>query len=176
MSNRAWKRVVIASALAFVAAPPATAQLVNGKWQAPAKSGGTAAAAPRQGTEVRRDAGAATASNGTIGTVVPVRVIHAVLMSDGSVMADFGAGLELVQRACPQSMLQSPLRIIGAPPGTQPQPAPGLQPAPGMQPAPALQTESQKMLPSAQQVAAAHSAAQASCHLRDQQGHTFAVR
>lgn len=170
MLDRVVKTFAMASALAIVALASASAQLVNGKWQAPAKSGSTGAVAPRQGTEVRRENGGAnttTAGNG----VVPLRVIPAVLMSDGSIMADFGSGLEFVRRACPSSASTMPLRIVA---GGQTQPAPELQPVPGMQPSPAQTTPSQQMLPSAQR--AASQAAQSSCHLRDQRGRVYATR
>src|SRR5256885_1676922 len=161
MLKRALRGLSVACALAMVASSAASAQLVNGKWQAPPQSGGSAGAAARQGTEVRheRDTTAVTRANNT---VVPIRVIPAVLMSDGSIMADFGAGLEPVARACPHSALRSPLRIIAA--GGSTQPVPELQPVPGMQAAPAQATASQQMASSTQSHTLSR-AAQVSCHL-----------
>ncbi|HEX7937374.1 MAG TPA: hypothetical protein VF483_00190, partial [Gemmatimonadaceae bacterium] len=101
---------------------------------------------------------------------VPLRVIRAVLMSDGSIVADFGSGLERVARACPSETSNMPLRIVASGSGNL-QPVPQLQPVPGMQPAPAQMTASQQMAQHAPS-----QAAQASCHLRDQSGHVFATR
>ncbi len=166
-----FKRIALLFApVLSLAVSAANAQLVNGKWQAPAKASGSAGAtAPRQGTEVRREP--ATASQQPNNGVVPIRVIHAVLMSDGSVQADFGVGLEPVSRSCGGDFRYTPLRIIGSLPDL-----PGMQPVPGMQPAPAPQTESAKALPSSQARAAANQAAKASCHLRDANGRFFATR
>jgi hypothetical protein len=166
-----FERTVLGVSMVLsLAATAADAQLVNGKWQAPAKgSGASGSAAPRQGVQASQPAAPATSQSSN--AVVPIRVIHAVVMSDGSVMADFGAGLEPVQRSCGGNFQHMPLRIIGSLP-----PAPGMHPAPGMQPAPAQQTESQKALPSAQVRAAANQAAKASCHLRDANGRVFATR
>ena len=169
MFNRAIKSVIAIAALSVVAVPSAYAQLVNGKWQAPAKSGTAGAAAPRQGTEVRpaqRETPRATLNNGA----VPLRVIRAVLMSDGSIVADFGFGLERVVRACSSEAANMPLRIVASGSANS-QPVPQLQPVPGMQPAPAQMTASQQMAQHAPS-----QAAQVSCHLRDQSGHIFATR
>jgi hypothetical protein len=173
MSDRAVMRVVVATVLVATAFTPAAAQLVNGKWQAPSKSGGAAGAAPRTGVQTGTRAAKPTTSTGAATSAVPVRVIPAIVMSDGSIVADFGAGLEPVRRACPGSVADMPLRVVGGVTSTQP--APGLQAAPGMQAAPAQATASQQALPSAQ-VRAANQAARASCHLRDQRGRAFATR
>jgi hypothetical protein len=172
MFKRAAKPITAGAALAFLAMAPASAQLVNGKWQAPPKSGTAGAAAPRQGTEVRHESDGTGVATTTNNGVVPVRVIPAVLMSDGSIMADFGSGLEPVQRACAHSVQRSPLRVVAA--GGSTQPAPVLQPAPGMQPAPAQATASQQMSPFGQRTPS--QAARSSCHLRDESGHVYATR
>lgn len=162
MFERTSLRVSMVLALA---ASVADAQLVNGKWQAPAKASGAAgSAAPRQGVQAQPQP-VVNATPQANSAVVPIRVIHAVLLSDGSVQADFGAGLEAVQRSCGGDFRYTPLRIIGT-----------LPPVPGVHPAPAPQTESAKALPSAQARAAANQAAKASCHLRDANGRFFATR
>lgn len=173
MSALTVKRVSLALALVLIGSVPGGAQLVNGKWQAPARPSGGASAAPRQGVQVRRENDAAAATVPVANGSVLVRVIHAVVMSDGSIVADFGTGLEVVRRACPSAVANMPLRIIGAPVSTQP--VPGLQTVPGIQPPPAQSTPSQLALPSAQSRAPSK-AALSSCHLRDQRGRAFATR
>jgi len=172
MLQRAGKLVGAASAMALLALTPASGQLVNGKWQPPPKSGSGGATTKRQGTEVRRENGNGAGNAGQATNVVPLRVIPAVLMSDGSIMADFGAGMEFVRRACPTAASSMPLRVVAS---GQTQPVPELQPVPGMQPAPAQTTASQSMLPSAQSRTPSR-AAQSSCHLRDQAGRAYATR
>jgi hypothetical protein len=169
--QRMFERIALqVSVVLSLAASAADAQLANGKWRAPAKgSGSSGTAAPKQG--VQASPPVVTATRQSNNAVVPIRVIHAVLMSDGSVQADFGAGLVPVSRSCGGDFRYTPLRIIGSLPAV-----PGQHPAPGMQPAPAPLTESQKALPSAQARAAAQQAAQASCHLRDAKGRFFATR
>ena len=169
MFNRALRCVGLGCALAVFATPSAFAQLVNGKWQAPPKSGSAGATAPRQGTEVRPEDGTAKSKANKDG-VVPLRVIPAVLMSDGSIMADFGSGLEVVGRACPNSAANMPLRIVAGG-ASNTQPVPQLQPAPGMQAAPAQATASQQM----SQSHTPSAPAQSSCHLR-QSGRVFVTR
>lgn len=173
MSAFAVKRVSLALGLLLIGSGPGGAQLVNGKWQPPARSSGGAGATARQGVQVRRENDAIAPTAPVATGAVPVRVIPAVVMSDGSILADFGSGLEVVRRACPSAVANMPLRIIGAPVSTQP--VPGLQPVPGMQPPPAQSTPSQTALPSAQSRAPSK-AALSSCHLRDQRGRAFATR
>ncbi|MEK7400937.1 MAG: hypothetical protein AABZ80_01100 [Gemmatimonadota bacterium] len=174
MISRTVKGVSIVSALALVVAAPLSAQLVNGKWQAPAKTGGSGAGAPRQGVQTRNETGAESRQSAQVNNgAVPVRVIHAVVMSDGGIYADFGSGLEPVRRACPSAVSSMPLRVVGGEPTTQP--APGLQTVPGIQPAPNQATASELAL-SPTRSRSPSQAARSSCHLRDQRGRAFATR
>jgi hypothetical protein len=103
------------------------------------------------------------------GAVYPVAytVIPAILMSDGSVWANFGYGFEPVSRTCVvngngQVILSNGMVL------TSPQATPYIPPAP------AMPTDSYNNLPS---VAAQRSAAaQASCFGRDVRGQYFVVR
>ena len=174
MFERVLTRALLGCAFVLIAHGQASAQLVNDKWQAPAKSGVAAGGAPRQGVEARPSiesaSSASTAGNGA----VPVRVIPAVVMSNGAVYADFGAGMELVRRACPSSANSMPLRVVGHVPSSA-QSTSGVQPVPGMQPAPAQLTSSQLAVSSVP-ARPASQAAQSSCHLRDARGRAFATR
>ena len=93
-----------------IALAPADAQMVNGRWQMPAGSGGSG----RQGVVVERPASpqpvfvpnptAPIPGNPSypIQPVQPVQfaLVPALLMSDGSIFANFGFGYEPVLRSC----------------------------------------------------------------------------
>jgi hypothetical protein len=154
------QRLILALALTAAVGSTADAQLANGKWQAPA--GGAAATTPRKGVQVQ-ETPKQTQTNSN--SAVPLRVIQAVVMSDGRILADFGYGLEQVTRSCPSSASTMPLQVIGTSqvpdPTRQPMPDPTRQPIPGLTP---------------QQRAASKESAQASCHVRDSRGVVFATR
>jgi len=161
----------------LLAATTAGAQVAGGRY-GPAKGSG-----PQKGVQTPRTDPAPFAqpalSTSPAPTPVSVRLVPAVLMSDGSIMADFGFGLESVRRPCNGAVVQSGGKVfvgnglvISHPtPGMQPaprmQPAPGLQPAPGMQPAPAQQSVVRR--PASQ-------AAGGSCFTRNGSGQVFVTR
>jgi hypothetical protein len=135
--------------------------------------------APSQPTPVVQPNGSRPSTHTPDPAAVPValKLVPAVLMSDGSILADFGFGLERVRRPCSSAVVR-PSRVLGgngqvlsqAAPGLQPvpqmQPAPGMQPAPQMQPAPG-QPMSQRQL---------SEAALASCFTRDANGRVFVTQ
>lgn len=129
-SFMAMKRfVLIAMVAAGSLAGPANAQLVNGKWQPPKSSGS------RQGVIVTPTPAAAPVLPANpsllpalfgnpsypIRPVPPVQpvaftLVPAIIMSDGSILADFGFGYEPVVRSCAggSTVVVQPVRRIGA--------------------------------------------------------------
>lgn len=95
--------------------------------------------------------------------------IPAILMSDGTVLANFGFGYEPVTRACGGGVVinSTPMVIAGN----------GRVIRGGTQPAPNQATESARNLPSNQvRYPILTSASQMSCYTRDSSGRWFAVR
>lgn len=98
-------------------------------------------------------------------------IIPGLLMSDGSIWANFGFGYEPISRAC------APVAVA---PGTRVVAANGrvLSQSPNYaQPAPAQATASQQNLPSVQaQQRQLSDAARSACYSRDQNGRVFVYR
>jgi hypothetical protein len=150
MPTRMLGRILV---MTTAIAATANAQLVNGKWQAPAKPSGTATA-PRQGVQAQQPETKKPTSSGGV-VLTPLRVIQAIVMTDGSIWADFGFGLEQVSRSCPSGASTMPLQVIGVSQLPDPRVAPPIL--------------------TAQQKAVSKEAAQASCLVRDG-GRIFATR
>jgi hypothetical protein len=108
----------------------------------------------------------------------PVKLIPAMLLSDGSVVADFGFGMEPVRHQCAGVSVSSGGRVLGGNGQVLSQPAPHLQPVPLMQPVPRLQSPP-GMQPAPSQSANQRPlsrAAAASCFTRDVNGKVFATQ
>jgi hypothetical protein len=98
---------------------------------------------------------------------VAVRFLPAVLMSDGSILADFGFGLEPVTRPCSAPVVTRSVRVVAGN-GWELSPR-----TPYVHPAPAPITPSQQHLPSVQRELSR--AALASCFVRDAAGGVLAT-
>jgi hypothetical protein len=145
----------------------------------PANSRRGVATAPRQPTVV------VVPSSSVVNPVFPRQPIAftwipAILMSDGTVMADFGMGYEQVTRSCNNTVVvQSQQSTVFS---SEPRVVAGngvvLSPGPTYtQPVPNQPTASQLNLPSAQsRFPVLTSASQASCFSRDPGGRIFVVR
>jgi len=156
----------IATVFALLLATDATAQASAGRY-APVKGSG-----PQRGVQARRDPAPVarpTTQMTPTPTPVAIKLVPAVVMSDGSILADFGFGLELVRRACAGAVGSLGGRIIGANGQALSQPAPSLQPVPSQQ------TASQQLLPSASQRQPSR-AALGSCFTRDASGRAFVTK
>lgn len=104
--------------------------------------------------------------------VVAVKLVPAVIMSDGSVFADFGFGLEPVRRACGGVGGLGETRSLSGGVFTSTSLLPGIQPAP------AQRTASQQNLTSQIQPSQRITSrvALGSCFTRDASGRVFATR
>ena len=150
----------------------AQAQAATGRYRAPAAQ----AAPTRRGTEVRPQAAAPAASpapspfGAPAPHVVALKLVPAVIMSDGSVFADFGFGLEQVRRACGGVGGLGDTRSLSSG-ATIP-----TQSSPGMQRAPAQRTQSQQNLTSQPSQRQPSRAALGSCFTRDASGRVFVTQ
>jgi hypothetical protein len=150
------------------------AQLVNGVWQGSAQAGGTAAIArdPQLFVVI---APSATVFSRSVFPRRPVifTTIPAILLSDGTVVADFGFGFEPVFRSCGGAVVVGEPTVMAGN---------GVILSPGTptytQPVPNQQTASQQLLPSAQSINAANLslAAQGACFSRDAAGRIIVFR
>ena len=105
---------------------------------------------------------------------VAFTLIPAILMSDGTVLADFGFGYEPVTRACGNAVVMSTPRVIA---GNGVVLSPGSTTVTYTQPVPNQATPSQQNLPSAQsRFPILTAASQSACFARDAQGRFFVVR
>jgi len=151
----------------LLATSAAGAQAATGRY-APARGSG-----PQKGVQApKRDSGPVvrpTTQMTPTPTPVALKMVPAVVMSDGSILADFGFGLEPVRRACSGAVVTSGGRVIGGNGQVL------SQPAPTMQPAPSQQTASQQMLPSAPHRQPSR-AALGSCYTRDASGRAFVTK
>lgn len=162
------KPTLTACVLILATVGASDAQLANGRWQAPPKSAG----GQRGVQPTKPDASVSPTSTVLSPSPQPVAVklIPAVVMSDGSILADFGFGLEPVRRACSRVVLSTrPIPVIA---GNGQVLSHGV---PGTQPAPAQVTPSQQNLPSASQRPLSR-AALGSCFTRDLSGRAFVIR
>jgi hypothetical protein len=102
-------------------------------------------------------------------------LVPAILMSDGSVFANFGGGFEQVSRSCAGGVVVGQPQVIGGNGRVLSPAAPRY-----MQPAPAQMTASQQMLPSVQAQSAAAAmrsrSMSSACFSRDGSGRLFAFR
>lgn len=150
----------------------AEAQLSDGQWRRPSQGG-----AARKGVEAQPAVTVAPADplrNETVFRRRPVAVslVPAVLMSDGSVFADFGFGFEQVLRSCSNSLVVGELTVIGSNGVVLSQPA-----APShMQPVPNHPTASQQNLSTARRTGPTSAPAQLACFNRDAAGRVFVFR
>jgi len=137
----------------------AAAQVGTGRYSPPS----TGSVGPQRGV-VRRDTSRAVRTppgQATNAVPVAVKLVPAVVMSDGTIMADFGFGLEVVRRACASVQTGGKVFIGGGQ-------VIGQQPL--VQPAPAQATPSQQMSPGQRPLSRA---AQGSCFTRDASGRVF---
>ena len=105
---------------------------------------------------------------------VAFTLIPAILMSDGTVLADFGFGFEPVTRACGNAVVMSTPQVIA---GNGVVLSRGSSTVTFTQPVPNQATASQLNLPSAQsQFPILTAASQSACFTRDAQGRFFVVR
>jgi len=105
---------------------------------------------------------------------VAFTLIPAILMSDGTVLADFGFGFEPVTRACGNAVVMSTPQVIA---GNGVVLSRGSSTVTFTQPVPNQATPSQLNLPSAQsQFPILTAASQSACFTRDAQGRFFVVR
>ena len=158
------KSAATACVLTLTAVAASDGQLANGRWQQQPTSAGSrrAVQAPRADT---------VASALTPGVrPIALRLIPAMVMSDGSIYADFGNGLEPVRRACSNVVVSTRQIPVIAGNGQV-----LFQTGPGTQPSPAQLTQSQLNLPSASQRPASR-AALSSCFMRDASGRVFVPR
>jgi hypothetical protein len=105
---------------------------------------------------------------------VAFTLIPAILMSDGTVLADFGFGFEPVTRACGNAVVMSTPQVIA---GNGVVLSPGSTTVTYTQPVPNQATPSQQNLPSAQsRFPILTAASQSACFMRDAQGRLFVAR
>jgi hypothetical protein len=159
-----------ALALALTSAA-AEAQVVNGRWQLSPQSGSSKGIAREPAPTVF----VVTPSPFFHQPLFPRRpvaftVLPAILMSDGSVFADFGFGFEPVVRPCASIVLASTsMQVVGSNGIVLSQ-----GPATHIPPVPRMDTPSQQNLSSAQsRNVVISTAAQAACFSRDAAGRVF---
>jgi hypothetical protein len=105
---------------------------------------------------------------------VAFTLIPAILMSDGTVLADFGFGFEPVTRACGNTVVMSTPQVIA---GNGVVLSPGSTTVTYTQPVPNQATPSQQNLPSAQtRFPVLTAASQSACFTKDAQGRFFVAR
>ena len=167
-----FKPMLVSAVLATFAMSVAQAQAARGSWRATA----TSSASSRRGVATTTQPQATQPpSSSPFGAptphVVAVKLVPAVIMSDGSVLADFGFGLEPVRRACVGGVggLGDTRSLSSG--ATMP-----TQSIPGIQPAPAQRTASQQNLTSQPQFRQPSRAALGSCFTRDASGRVFVTR
>ena len=157
-------------------ASPSEAQLVNGVWQGSAQSGGTTAIARDPQPAVVFVTPSSTVFSRSVFPRQPIAftLIPAIILSDGTVVANFGFGFEPVFRSCGGAVVVGEPRVIAGngvilSPGT---------PTTYTQPVPNQMTPSQQLLPSAQSTNAANLslAAQSACFSRDAAGRIVVFR
>lgn len=153
------------AALVVCAAADVSAQVSRGRYQAPsgaAATGRRAVQAPRVVTTPVFTPFMIRGFQTHTPVPVAVRFLPAVLMSDGSILADFGFGLEPVSRPCSAPFVTRSVRVVAGNGWV-------LTPrTPFVHPAPAPMTPSQQNLPSVQRELSR--AALASCFARDAAG------
>jgi hypothetical protein len=173
------KTLKIAGIILALAAGSAGAQLTGGRWQLSPNTGGGGSR------------GIARDPQPTVIVVTPpvfhqpffphqffprraltLITVPAIVLSDGSVFANFGFGFEPVFRSCSGGIVVAPMRVVGAN-GTVLSPA-----APTYtQPVPSQMTSSQQLLRSAQpRTVVVSSVAQTACFSRDAAGRIFIFR
>jgi len=151
----------------------AQAQLSGGQWRLiPQPNTG------RIAVEVRQDPTIVFAHSGMGSTVFsrqPIAVSRgpAILMSDGTVFANFGGGFQPVQSSCAGAVV-----VIGQPRVIASNGVVLFEPPPPtyMQPAPAQMTSSQQMLPSVQRSSQQRNLARADCFSRGARGRAVGHR
>jgi hypothetical protein len=169
------RAIFVATLFSAVVPVAAQAQLVNGEWRLPASGGGTRAVQP------------ATPQPQVIvvpgqryypqTTVFPRRVaaytlVPAILMADGSVLADFGFGYEPVYRSCSGTLVTGQPTIVGGNGVVLNAP----QAPTYTQPVPNQQTASQQMLSTRTNTVYGSTHSQTSCYNRDPGGRVIVVR
>lgn len=174
--DRSVAIVVVAVALAL-GGSSAEAQLTGGRWRLPPQTSGGG----NKAVEVKTEPTVVVTPSVPGQTVfahhpVAFTFVPAILMSDGSVFANFGLGFEPVLRPCSAGIVVGqPSRVVGsngvvltnapAPTYTQPVPA---QMTPSQQTVRASQTRNGTVTVS--------QAAQLACFSRDASGRVFALR
>lgn len=165
--------IVLAGALTFVVGQQAQAQNdPSGKWvlspQTSSGNGRRAVAATPQ-PQVVVVPGQPQFSPVFPREPIAFTYIPAILMSDGTVLANFGFGYEPVTRACGGNVVINSRPTVIA--------SNGRVISNGIQPAPNQATESERNLPSNQvRYQVLTSASQMACYTRDPSGRWFAVR
>jgi hypothetical protein len=172
MSRARQAAAVLGLALALAATSgTANAQLSGGQWRLPAQgsTGRRAVAATPQPTVV-----AHPMQHSLFFPIQPVAftLVPAILMSDGTVFANFGAGFEPVVRPCNSAFLVGQHRVVGSNGVVLSAP----QAPTYTQPVPNQQTASQQMVSSSQVRGSPTSFAQFSCFGRNAAGHVFVLR
>lgn len=166
------KRLVTAGTLFGVAlglalsSEVASAQNSNGQWRLQPTASGS-----QQAVE-RSPAPATSVTDQVLGEAVfrrPVAVtlVPAILMSDGSVFANFGFGFEPISRPCSNAVVGGQLKVVGSNGVVLSQPT-------YTQPVPSQQTASQQALGSSRRPLSMP--AQSACFNRDAAGRVFVYR
>lgn len=181
-TSKAFLALVLTASLSGVAAAQAKAtptKATTFRAQPPASGSriATETPHPQQTTEIIRSApGFNQPFNQSVFPRQPVAftLIPAILMSDGTVLADFGFGFEPVTRACGNSVVLSTPQVIA---GNGVVLSRGSTTVTYTQPVPNQATPSQQNLPSAQtRFPILTAASQSACFMRDAQGRLFVAR
>jgi hypothetical protein len=161
-------RIGVVAATLTLAARASEAQIVNGVWQSTPQPAGTAAVARDPQPFVVVSPTPTVFSRSVFPRqAVLFTTIPAILLSDGTIVANFGFGFEPVYRACGGAVVVGEPRVIAGN---------GVVLSPGTptytQPVPNQATASQQLLSSAQSVSAAglSTAARSACFSRDAAG------
>jgi len=160
------KLMLVAGAV-FLGSGRAHAQYSNGQWRLPPSSGTT-----RTGVEARPQTTTTVSPIGfPMAQPVAVTLVPVVLMSDGSVFANFGFGFEPVMRPCASTLVVGQPTVVASNGLVLSRP----QAPTYTQPVPNQQTSSQQMLTSQPQRTLSVYA-QRACFNRDQAGRVFVYR
>ena len=166
--------VLGAAVLLASSAGSANAQLKDGKWQlAPQPAGSRAVQAPPPPQTTVFAFPSSPTFNQPVFPRQPVMFtyIPAILMSDGSVFANFGFGYEPVRRSCGNQVVLSNQIQVVAGNGVVLSQGPTYT-----QSVPAQTTPSQQMVSSGHPTGTVSAAAQSSCFRRDASGRVFVIR
>lgn len=166
------KSTIVSAVLVTLAMSGAQAQTARGSWRAPATSSASSRRGVAATTQPQTNQSPPSSPFGVPAPhVVAVKLVPAVIMSDGSVLADFGFGLEPVRRACVGGV-----GGLGDARSLSSGAVIPTQGASGLPPAPAQRTASQQNLTSQPQFRQPSRAALGSCFTRDAFGRVFVTR